>query len=162
MEQLNTLVLVACRNASGMADLFIAHLEGSEADYDLGDHYDRAEALAEAAGYERPFVSFDPAEQGSLIAAAEIATQTAYAAQLRAADAIDRRLTEAPDAPRATYAADLSGSGAMNATLTVEVPEDCDEEQVADYALLQATRVDIDWRYDGTDGVHTETVNRVK
>lgn len=57
------LVAVACRNASGEADLPVFEIKVSQHDYDLGLHYDLAEANAEAAGYERPFVCFDEAEQ---------------------------------------------------------------------------------------------------
>jgi hypothetical protein len=38
----------------------------------LGLHYDFAEALAEAAGYERPFVCFDADEQRAIRDAARV------------------------------------------------------------------------------------------
>jgi hypothetical protein len=57
-----TCVAIACRDASGMADLPLFVVT------DL--HYDRAEASAEAAGYERPFVCFDADEQKAILMAA--------------------------------------------------------------------------------------------
>lgn len=60
------LVAVACRNASGEADLPVFEIHVSEHDRDLGLHYDLAEALAEDCGYEGPFVCFDPAEQPAI------------------------------------------------------------------------------------------------
>ena len=68
---MNTLrIAVACRDASGKADMPVFDVVASEEEYDLGIHYDKAEALAEAAGYERPFVCFDAAEQGVILSAA--------------------------------------------------------------------------------------------
>ena len=63
-------IAVACRNASGMPDLPIFTVTVTQEDIDLGIHYNKAEALAEEAGYERPFVCFDPAEQCAILAAA--------------------------------------------------------------------------------------------
>jgi hypothetical protein len=65
-----TCVAIACRNASGMADLPLFVVKASPAEYALGIHYDRAEASAEAAGYERPFVCFDADEQKAILMAA--------------------------------------------------------------------------------------------
>jgi len=68
---MNTLrIAVACRNASGMADMPIFDVIASQEEYDLGMHYDKAEALAVGAGYEGPFVCFDTASQGAILAAA--------------------------------------------------------------------------------------------
>lgn len=64
-------IAVACRNTSGMADMPIFDVTASQEEYDIGIHYDKAEALAEAAGYERPFVCFDAAEQCSILSAAQ-------------------------------------------------------------------------------------------
>jgi hypothetical protein len=44
----------------------------SDEEYDLGLHYEQAEARAEAAGYEGPFVSFDDAEQDAIRSAARM------------------------------------------------------------------------------------------
>lgn len=63
-------IAVACRNASGKADMPVFTVSVTEKEYDLGVHYDKASALAEAAGYEKPFVCFDPAEQSNLLTAA--------------------------------------------------------------------------------------------
>ena len=70
MKPLPLHIAVACRNASGMADLpvFAVHVTAEE--YELGIHYEKAEALAEEAGYEGPFISFDPAEHKAIVSAA--------------------------------------------------------------------------------------------
>ncbi|MBF4371135.1 hypothetical protein EAY04_24415, partial [Vibrio anguillarum] len=59
-------VLVACRNSSGEADIFSCTVEVTEGQYDLGEHYDLAEAMAIAEGYEAPFVCFDQSEQKNI------------------------------------------------------------------------------------------------
>jgi hypothetical protein len=66
----DTCVAVACRKASGLAALPLFVVQVTDEEYDLGFHYDRAEALAEAAGYERPFVCFDADEQDAIREAA--------------------------------------------------------------------------------------------
>jgi hypothetical protein len=66
----DTRVAVACRNASGMSDLPIFVVTVSPEEWSLGIHYDRAEALAEEAGYEGPFVCFDAHEYGTILEAA--------------------------------------------------------------------------------------------
>jgi hypothetical protein len=53
-----------------MPDLPLFVVTATPAELCLGLHYDRAEALAEAAGYERPFICFDADEQGPILAAA--------------------------------------------------------------------------------------------
>ncbi len=62
-------IAVACRNASGMADMPIFTVTVTAEEYDLGIHYEKAEAMAEDEGYEKPFVCFDDAEQGAILAA---------------------------------------------------------------------------------------------
>jgi hypothetical protein len=62
----DTCVTVACRKASGLSDLPVFIVQVTDEEYDLGIHYEKAEALAEAAGYERPFVCFDDAEQDAI------------------------------------------------------------------------------------------------
>jgi hypothetical protein len=59
-------VAVACRNASGLAALPLFVVRVTDEEYDLGIHYEQAEALAEAAGYEGPFVCFDDVEQDAI------------------------------------------------------------------------------------------------
>ena len=51
--------VVACRNAEGASDFYFCKVECSEAEYDVGDHYDVAEQSAEDEGYEGPMVAFD-------------------------------------------------------------------------------------------------------
>lgn len=63
-------IAVACRNASGMADMPIFTVKVTAKEYKLGIHYDKAEALAKAAGYEKPFVCFDHSEQSAILSAA--------------------------------------------------------------------------------------------
>jgi hypothetical protein len=63
-------IAVACRNATGMADMPVFNVTVTEEEYHLGMHYDKAESLAEEDGYEEPFVCFDAAEQGAIAAAA--------------------------------------------------------------------------------------------
>lgn len=63
-------IAVACRNASGMPDLPLFTVRATPEEYELGIHYDKAEALAEDAGYERPFVSFDDTELKAIVSAA--------------------------------------------------------------------------------------------
>ncbi|GAJ29331.1 hypothetical protein [Acidomonas methanolica] len=62
-------IAVACRNASGMADMPVFTVAVSDEEYGLGIHYDKAEAMAEEAGYEKPFVCFDPVEQPAIVSA---------------------------------------------------------------------------------------------
>lgn len=62
-------VAVACRNASGMADMPVFTVTTTDQEYHLGIHYEKAEALADDAGYEAPFVCFDGAEQAAILAA---------------------------------------------------------------------------------------------
>jgi hypothetical protein len=62
-------IAVACRNASGMADMPIFTVTATEAEYALGVHYDKAASLAQEAGYEAPFLCFDASEQDALAAA---------------------------------------------------------------------------------------------
>lgn len=63
-------IAVACRNASGMSDMPIFTVTATLKEYALGIHYKKAEALAEEAGYEKPFVCFVAAEQAAILSAA--------------------------------------------------------------------------------------------
>jgi hypothetical protein len=56
-------MLVACTNASGESDLFVCHVDATEAEIEDGDDYHKAEALAEAEGYVWPFVIYNEHEQ---------------------------------------------------------------------------------------------------
>jgi len=62
-------IAVACRNASGMADMPIVTVVATRKERESGIHYDKAEELAEAAGYEAPFICFDADEQGFIVSA---------------------------------------------------------------------------------------------
>ncbi|MCL1960604.1 MAG: hypothetical protein FWG56_02220 [Desulfovibrionaceae bacterium] len=59
-------IAIACVNASGTSDLPIFTVKATQEEYDLGIHYDKAETLAEEAGYEKPFVCFDAAQQHAI------------------------------------------------------------------------------------------------
>jgi len=62
-------IAVACRNASGMADMPVFTVSVTRKERESGVHYDKAEALAEAAGYEAPFICFDTNEQRLIVSA---------------------------------------------------------------------------------------------
>ncbi len=47
-------IAVACRNASGMTDMPIFTVTVTDAEYHIGAHYDKAQALAAKSGYEHP------------------------------------------------------------------------------------------------------------
>jgi hypothetical protein len=70
------LIAVACRNASGIADMPVFTVTSTDKEYALGTHYDQAEAMAEEAGYEGPFVCFDPFEQPVILSAARTLSLT--------------------------------------------------------------------------------------
>ena len=59
-------VAVACTNANGSAELFIAEVEATQDQHDLGEHYDMARQMAIDEGYEEPFVCFDQEEIAAL------------------------------------------------------------------------------------------------
>lgn len=62
----NERVVVACRNASGEADMLVTDVSLSQAAYELGEHYDIAESRAIGEGYEPPFLCFDESEQANI------------------------------------------------------------------------------------------------
>jgi len=66
-ETIEMKIAVACRNASGMPDMPVFTVAVARKECELGSHYDKAEALAEAAGYEAPFICFDADEQNALV-----------------------------------------------------------------------------------------------
>lgn len=51
--------VVACRNAEGVSDFYFCRVECSQEQYDVGEHYERAEEMARSDGYEGPFVVYD-------------------------------------------------------------------------------------------------------
>lgn len=51
--------VVACRNAEGSSDFYFCKVECDENQHDLGYHYEVAEEMAVADGYEGPYVVFD-------------------------------------------------------------------------------------------------------
>ncbi|MFV8385058.1 hypothetical protein ACNO5E_13295 [Vibrio parahaemolyticus] len=63
---MNTKVMVACRNANGEADMYVCDVTVTDEAFQLGKHYDIAEAMAEAEGYEPPFLCFDKNEQRNI------------------------------------------------------------------------------------------------
>ena len=65
------LVAVACINASGVADMPVFEVCLPQREYELGNHYELAEKIAEEEGYEGPFVCFDAEEIGALKTALE-------------------------------------------------------------------------------------------
>lgn len=66
-------VAVACRNASGSADLPLVRVTIPEDDYALGGHYDVARLTLKNKGFEGPFVCFDEQEFQPLITAVRAA-----------------------------------------------------------------------------------------
>jgi len=64
-------IAVACRNASGAADLPVFEVAASADEIAEGVHYDRARELAEQCGYEGPLLCFDPDEQVAIVCAAQ-------------------------------------------------------------------------------------------
>lgn len=51
--------VVACHNASGEPDLYFVKVSCSDAEYDCGEHYEKAEEAAHEEGYSGPMVVFD-------------------------------------------------------------------------------------------------------
>jgi len=68
-ETIEMKIAVACRNASGLADMPVFAVAATRKECESGVHYDKAEALAEAAGYEVPFICFDADEHTALVSA---------------------------------------------------------------------------------------------
>jgi len=64
-DKLRKKVVVLATNANGEAEFYRTTVEVTEDEYDLGMHYDKAQGIAEAEGYEAPFMCFDQAEQAS-------------------------------------------------------------------------------------------------
>ena len=63
-------IAVFCVNASGIPDIPVFSVRTTPEEHLLGIHYDKAKELAEDAGYERPFICLDAAEQGVVLSAA--------------------------------------------------------------------------------------------
>jgi hypothetical protein len=51
--------VVACRESAGAADFYACNVDLPEDEYDVGTHYEMAEAAAENEGYVGSMVSFD-------------------------------------------------------------------------------------------------------
>jgi hypothetical protein len=66
----NEYVVVVCTGASGEPDMTIHSVMVTEAQYEMGDHYDMAIFEAEELGYEGPFKCFDNSEHPTIIAVA--------------------------------------------------------------------------------------------
>ena len=67
--QVDELVMVACRDVSGVSTIVPITVQVYPDEYDLGEHYSRAERAAAEAGYEGPFVCFDRAEMRAIVEA---------------------------------------------------------------------------------------------
>lgn len=66
-------VMVSAINANGSPDLYFCTLIlDNESQYDLGQHYDKAEYVAEDDGYEGEMIAFDHAEMSAITRAAKI------------------------------------------------------------------------------------------
>lgn len=63
-------IAVACHDASSIPDMPVFSVTVTDRDCNFGIHYDKAKAMAEEAGYERPFVCFDAAEHNAILSAA--------------------------------------------------------------------------------------------
>jgi len=68
-ETIEMKIAMACRNASGIPDMPVFTVVATRKECGLGVHYDKAEALAEDAGYEAPFICFDADEQNAIVSA---------------------------------------------------------------------------------------------
>lgn len=64
-DKLRKKVVVLATNANGEAEFYRVTVEVTENEYALGMHYDKAQEIAEADGYEAPFKCFDQAEQAA-------------------------------------------------------------------------------------------------
>jgi len=62
-------IALACRNASGEPDMPVFTVAVTQSEYDEGIHYDKAEAMAQDAGYEGPFIGFDASEHKAIVLA---------------------------------------------------------------------------------------------
>jgi hypothetical protein len=51
--------VVACRNAAGFPDFYPCTVELTQAEYDEGDHYDRALERASETGFQQPMLTYD-------------------------------------------------------------------------------------------------------
>lgn len=60
-------IVSACMNANGCPDFALSQVEVTQEEIENGVHYYLAEADLLEAGYEEPFVHFDPAEAPSFL-----------------------------------------------------------------------------------------------
>ena len=63
-------VVTACLNPSGVPDFALTEIEVTQEEYEDGLHCDCAEASLAAAGYEEPFLHFDPLAEPPFLHAA--------------------------------------------------------------------------------------------
>jgi hypothetical protein len=59
-------IIIACRDANGSPDMFLTIVNATNIECENGEHYDRAEKIAEEQGYEGPFISYDESEQNNI------------------------------------------------------------------------------------------------
>jgi len=64
-------VVVACRNAAGSPTMVSYYVKVTQEEYDNGDHYDKAYALALDDGYEGHFIGYDNSEHAVIVAMAD-------------------------------------------------------------------------------------------
>lgn len=69
-----TVVVAACSDSNGSPVMLVYKVEVTEEQYDLGEHYDMATAMADNEGYEGPFVCFDESEQSEIIEMGKLLT----------------------------------------------------------------------------------------
>ncbi|WP_019584529.1 hypothetical protein [Thioalkalivibrio sp. ALE16] len=77
IERHQEVVAVACHNASGEADVFVASVKVDATEYADGLHYERAKDQARQAGYETPMVAFDTSELPALVSGSDEAVSQA-------------------------------------------------------------------------------------
>ncbi|EXL06485.1 hypothetical protein BG46_17180 [Brucella anthropi] len=63
-------IAVACYDEANNADMPVFTVTVTDKEYGTGAHYEKAWALAKEAGYERPFVCFEGADQKAILSAA--------------------------------------------------------------------------------------------
>ncbi len=64
-------VVVSTEKATGTPAITIHPVNVSDAQYEMGDHYDMATFEAEELGYDGPFKCFDNSEHSQLLYAAQ-------------------------------------------------------------------------------------------
>lgn len=64
-------VAVACRNANGSPAMVCYEVDVTDEEYENGDHYRKAYALASNDGYEGRYFGYDNSEHAEIIAMGE-------------------------------------------------------------------------------------------